>query len=143
MKNFDKTLGIILAIVSILSCVANYFNVLTTLLLVTDFIVGIFATALSMMETYHHQPYFNRNSGWFWFLCNYPSRNILCNRFRTIKRRSWTISHAGTLSDNITNTGNILRRYWENFVQGRTLCYLISSNLTICAVGLSCRIFCF
>ena len=81
MKNFDKTLGIILAIVSILSCVANYFNVLTTLLLVTDFIVGIFATALSMMETYQHQPYFNRNSGWFWFLYSVSFAIILVGIF--------------------------------------------------------------
>lgn len=67
MKKIDKKLGIALAIVSILSCVANCSGVLSTPLAIIGFIVGIFSMTLAMMETYHWE-YYNQNSSWFWFI---------------------------------------------------------------------------
>lgn len=81
MKKIDKILGIALMIVNILSCVANYFNVLATPLMVTSFVVGIFVMAIAMMETYHHQPYYNENSSWFWFIFSAAFGVILVMNF--------------------------------------------------------------
>ena len=81
MRKIDKILGIALMIVSILSCVANYFNVLATPLIVAGAIVGIFAMTLAMMETYHHQSYYNENSSWFWLVYSATLGAILVGNF--------------------------------------------------------------
>ena len=81
MRKIDKILGIALMIVSILSCVTIYFNVLTTPVLVIGFVVGIFVIAIAMMETYHHQPYYNENSSWFWLVYSAAFGVILVMNF--------------------------------------------------------------
>ena len=68
MKKIDKKLGIALAILSVISCVANYFNVFANPVLVTNFILGVLAMTLAMMETYHYREYYSQNSSWFWFI---------------------------------------------------------------------------
>ena len=81
MRKIDKILGIALMIVSILSCITIYFNVLTTPVLVIGFVVGIFVIAIAMMETYHHQPYYNENSSWFWLVYSAAFGVILVGNF--------------------------------------------------------------
>ena len=68
MESIDKNLGITLAIVSILSCVANYFNVFANPVLGINFVLGGFVMALAMMETYHYRKYDTHNPSWFWFI---------------------------------------------------------------------------
>ena len=81
MRKTDKILGIALMIVSILSCVANYFGMLATSLLVAGFVVGIFVMAIAMMETYHYQSYCYENSSWFWFIFSAAFGVILVGNF--------------------------------------------------------------
>ena len=81
MRKIDKILGITLMIVSILSCVANYFGMLATPLLVAGFVVGIFVIAIAMMETYHYQSYCYENSSWFWFIFSAAFGVILVMNF--------------------------------------------------------------
>ena len=81
MKKIDKILGITLAIVSILSCVANYFGMLATPLLVAGFVMGVFVSAIAMVETYHYQEYDNQNSSWFWFIFSAAFGVILVMNF--------------------------------------------------------------
>ena len=81
MRKIDKILGIALMIVSILSCVTIYFNVLTTPVLVIGFVVGIFVMAIAMMGTYHYQSYYNENSSWFWLVYSAAFGVILVGNF--------------------------------------------------------------
>ena len=81
MKKVDKNLGISLAIVSILSCVANYYEILAIPALVISFILGVLAMTLAMMEAYHYQEYYNQNSSWFWLLYSVAFGIILTANF--------------------------------------------------------------
>ena len=81
MEKINKKLGFALAIMSILSCVANYSNILATPTFVVSFILGILAMTLAMIEAYHYQEYYNQNTSWFWLLYSVAFGIILTANF--------------------------------------------------------------
>lgn len=68
MEKFDKIFGVALLIMSILSCVANYFNVLATPAIVVNLVLVGLIVIVAVMGTYNYQPYHNHNPGKFWLI---------------------------------------------------------------------------
>ena len=78
MKKFNKTLGIILAILSIISFVANYFNVMDLPVTVVCFAFSVFVGFVAMMQVYHYQEWATDcNPGMFWFVYSATSGILL------------------------------------------------------------------
>ncbi len=54
MEKFNRNLGITLAILSILSCVANMFNMLGLPAIIASFAFSALVGCIAMIQTYHH-----------------------------------------------------------------------------------------
>ena len=78
MKNFNKMLGIILAILSLISCAANYFYAMDLPVTVVCFGFSVFVGFVAMMQVYHYQEWSTDcNPGIFWFLYSATSGILL------------------------------------------------------------------
>ena len=68
MKKINKKLAIAFAIVCVISCVANYFQVLATPVTKISFGLSIVIAFLAMMQVYNYQNWaWDHNPGTFWF----------------------------------------------------------------------------
>ena len=81
MEKINKKLGIALAIVSVISCVANYFNVLILLAIVASFAFSAFVGFVAMMQVYHYEDWHCDNPGLFWFVYSAISGVVLISVF--------------------------------------------------------------
>ena len=77
MEKINKKLGIALAIVSVISCVANYFNVLILPAIVASFAFSAFVGFVAMMQVYHYEDWNSDNPGLFWFVYSAISGVVL------------------------------------------------------------------
>ena len=62
----NKKLGIALAIMSFISSITVYFDVMTVLTIAVSVILAALISILAMLQVYHHQEFGNQNSGIFW-----------------------------------------------------------------------------
>ena len=84
MKKINKKLGTVLAIVSIISCVANYFNVMVLPMVVASFAFSVFVSFVAMMQVYHYENWHCNNPGIFWFAYSAISGVILISVFYAV-----------------------------------------------------------
>lgn len=84
MKKFNKKLGIALAIVSVISCVANYFNVMTLPITVVSFAFSAFVGFVAMMQVYRYEDWHYDNPGLFWFVYSAISGVVLISIFYAV-----------------------------------------------------------
>lgn len=68
MKNFNWIFGVVLAIVSILTIMANYFNVVTLFVTIVDAMLSVSFGFIAMLQVYHYQSLQNHNPGKFWLI---------------------------------------------------------------------------
>lgn len=84
MKKFNKKIGASLIIMSILSIVANYFDVLSTATTVISVILSAFVGFIVMMQTYHYQEHQEHNPAKFWFIFSVISGIVLVCMFYAV-----------------------------------------------------------
>lgn len=63
----NKKLGIALAIMSILTMIATYSDILATPVIAVNIILGALISLLIMLKVYHYRGFGEENSGRFWF----------------------------------------------------------------------------
>ena len=67
MKRTNRKLAILLAVASIILCVAGYFNAPATPIIVVSLSLSAFIGFISMMQTYQYQSWaWDHNPGTFW-----------------------------------------------------------------------------
>ena len=69
MKKINKKLAIALAIVCMISCVANYFSLMVLPIVAVSFVFSAFVGFVAMMQVYTYQSWaWDHNPGRFWFI---------------------------------------------------------------------------
>jgi uncharacterized membrane-anchored protein len=84
MENINKKLGIILGFLSIISCIANYFNVLVLPATLASFVFSAFVGFIAMMQVYHYENWHDNNPGMFWFAYSAVSGVFLISVFYAV-----------------------------------------------------------
>ena len=77
MKKSNKKFAIALAIVCVISCIANYFNVMVLPVIVASFVLSAFVGFIAMMQVYHYEEWHSDNPGSFWFVYSAVSGVVL------------------------------------------------------------------
>lgn len=77
MKRFNKVSAIVLAVVSLLTCVAMYLNMFVMPIAIVSAIVSISITFVAMMQTVYDREWYDYNPSTFWFVYSTISAAIL------------------------------------------------------------------
>ena len=68
MKKFNKVSAIVLAVVSLLTCVAMHLNVLVMPMVIVSAVVSITVAFAAMLQTVHYREWHEYNPSKFWFV---------------------------------------------------------------------------
>lgn len=77
MKKFNKFLAIVLAVVSLLTCVAMHLNVLVMPMVIVSAVVSITVAFVAMLQTVHYRKWHEYNPSKFWFVYSAVSGGLL------------------------------------------------------------------
>ena len=77
MKKFNKVSAIVLAVVSLLTCVAMHLNVLVMPMVIVSAVVSITVAFVAMMQTVYYREWHEYNPSKFWFVYSAISATIL------------------------------------------------------------------